>query len=110
MIYKTSPYDRYDEQGVLPGAPAEASLSPTGRAQILARLESAHLQNQRTIRQVQRVLERSSLDVTERQQPTKREAAGVEPQSVVGFLRFQARGASMALSRCDLAGCVLCRV
>ena len=84
VIYKTSPYDRYDELGVLEASNARESSTTGGRAQILARLESAHLQNQRAIRLVQEALERSGLEVTERQQPTKREAAGVDLVITVG--------------------------
>jgi NAD+ kinase len=84
VIYKTSPYDRYDELGVLDTSSGAEAASATGRAQILARLESAHLQNQRAIRLVQEALSRSGLEVTERQQPTKREAAGVDLVISVG--------------------------
>lgn len=84
VIYKTSPYDRYDELGVLNGSSGAETTSAPGRAQILSRLESAHLQNQSAIRLVQNVLERSGLEVTERQQPTKREAAGVDLVITVG--------------------------
>lgn len=84
VIYKTSPYDRYDELGVLGPQSTASAPSDAGREQILARLESAHLQNQSTIAEVQRVLTASGLDVTERQQPTKREAAGVDLVITVG--------------------------
>ena len=84
VIYKTSPYDRYDELGVLNGSSGAETTSAPGRAQILSRLESAHLQNQKAIRLVQDALERSGLEVTERQQPTKREAAGVDLVITVG--------------------------
>lgn len=85
VTYKTSPYDRYDELGVLDESHATSSIrADAGREQILARLQSAHVQNQSTIAEVQRVLARSGLTVTERQQPTKREAAGVDLVITVG--------------------------
>ncbi len=84
VIYKTSPYDRYDELGVL-GAQASAETAPVNaQERILARLERAHLANQRSISEVQDVLHRSGLEVTERQQPTKREAASVDLVITVG--------------------------
>jgi NAD+ kinase len=84
VTYKTSPYDRYDELGMLEAAQLGDTPLASGHKQILARLKSAHVQNQATIAEVQRVLARSGLEVTERQQPTKREAASVDLVITVG--------------------------
>ena len=83
VIYKTSPYDRYDELGVLPDD-RQCQQEASGRSQILERLRSAHQSNQDAIAQVRAVLQRSPLDVIERQQPTKREASGVDLVITVG--------------------------
>ncbi len=84
VIYKTSPYDRYDELGVLPGNVDPCPDEAPGQALILERLRTAHLANQGAIAQVQATLARSSIKVIERQQPTKREASGVDLVITVG--------------------------
>ena len=84
VIYKTSPYDRYDELGVLEGSAPSHMASDESRERILKRLESAHLANQSAIAHVQDALAQSGLEIMERQQPTKREAAGVDLVITVG--------------------------
>ena len=91
VVYKTSPYDRYDEAGVLEIEGAD----DLDRRRILDRLGLAHRENAASAAVVSSALTASGVVVLQRQQPTKAEIAGVDLLIAVGgdgtFLRTAQR-------------------
>jgi NAD+ kinase len=87
VVYKTSPYERYQTLGVLKGAGA----SRPDQARIRDILIKAHEDNQHAISKVMKSLERAPVEVMENERPTKRATAQADLVVTVGgdgtFLR-----------------------